>query len=444
MSEKKEKVLSPSELRQLMRADEPATPGAIPFKSDVLNLLTGGVQCGFITELSGNPSMFKSTLACEVVGNTLQLGGHAIVFDKERKMTESRFTSLNIKNANKENDHFWYFKDIVPAEKADDLINIERMFEDCTRIHKSIRTDDLNKVREKFLEGKATKKEIEFYGGRLDCSDQWKSRKTKETQCSAIAGDKGKHFASASQLREEDKSLILIVVDSTTAVPSREEAFDPKTGLPNTSPQPALQARSWSNMLRNCLFFDNRVAMLQLAQIRTAGIMGGPNSRPYKRAAVTSSQEFYNTVRLQIFPGGGGSVLYRDPRSGGILKGDKLVATSDRLYQLGNIVSCSIKKNIDSMKMDVPLFMLGATGTDPVNSLWEFFHQRGFVKHTSGGWWQLTGDFHACWPENFKIESWYNIYCEVGAELWKALQQWKKEIIHGKQTDEESPKQSFR
>ena len=63
MSEKKDKVLSPAELRQSMRADEPSSPGSIPFKSDVLNLLTGGIQCSFITEISGNPSMFKSTLA---------------------------------------------------------------------------------------------------------------------------------------------------------------------------------------------------------------------------------------------------------------------------------------------------------------------------------------------------------------------------------------------
>lgn len=427
-------TMTPAELRQSMRADEPATPGSIPFKSDILNLLTGGVQCGLITEIAGNPSMFKSTLACECVGAALDLGGHAIVFDKERKMTESRFRTLGINKANKDNDHFWYFKDIVPAGKVDDIINIERLFEDCTRIHRAIREDDLNQMRQKFLEGKATKKEIDFYGAALDCGDQWKTRKEKETQCAAIAGKDGKNFASPSQLREEDKSLILIVVDSTTAVPAREEAFDPKTGLPNTSPQPALQARSWSSMLRNCLFFDTRVAMLQLAQIRTAGIMGKGN--PYKRAAVTSSQEFYNTVRLQIYAGGSGSVLYRDPRSGGILKADKLVATSDRLYQLGNIVSCSIKKNIDSMQMDVPLFMLGATGTDPVNSLWEFFHERGFVKHTSSGWWQLQGDFFACWPQNFKIEDWYKIYCEVGAEIWKALNKWKKEIIYGKQNED--------
>lgn len=427
-------TMTPAELRQSMRAGDPATPGFIPFKSDILNLMTGGIQCGFITEISGNPSMFKSTLACEVVGAVLDLGGHAIVFDKERKMTESRFKTLGINKANKDNPFFWYFKDLVPAEKPDDIINVERMFEDCTRIHKVIREDDLRKVRERFLSGVATKKEIEYYGRTLDCGKQWETRKDKEGQCAAIAGKDGKNFATPNQLRQEDKSLILIVVDSTTAVPSREEAFDPKTGLANTSPQPALQARSWSHQLRNCLFMDERVAMLQLAQIRTAGIMGKGNA--YKRPAVTSSQEFYNTVRLQIFAGGSGSVLYRDPRSDGILKADKLVATSDRLYQLGNIVSCSIKKNLDSLQMDVPLFMLGATGTDPVNSLWEFFHQRGFVKHTSGGWWALQGDFHACWPENFKIESWYNIYCEVGAEIWKALNKWKQEIIYGKKTDD--------
>ncbi len=435
-------MMTPKELRQSMRADEPSSAKSIPFKSDILNLLTGGVQCNFITEISGLASMFKSTIACEVVGSALVLGGHAVIFDKERKMTESRFTTLGINNAKKENDHFWYFKDIVPATKHDDIINIERIFEDCTRIHRSIREEDLGKVKQRFLDGRATKKEMEHYANVLGVSDQWKSRKEKASQCAAIAGKDGKNFAIPNQLRAEDKSLILIVVDSTTAVPAREEAFDPKTGLPNLSPQPALQARVWSNLLRNCLFMDERVAMLQLAQIRTAGIMGGRT--PYKRAAVTSSQEFYNTVRLQLFPGGAGTVLYRDPRSGGILKGDKLVATSDRLYQLGNIVTCSIKKNIDAMKMDVPLFMLGATGTDPVNSLWEFFWQRGLVKHTSGGWWQLQEGFFACWPDNFKLESWYSIYCEVGEELWKALLKWKKEIIYGKQEDGQSKEPNFR
>lgn len=426
-----------------MRADEPSSSAYIPFRSDILNLLTGGVQCRFITEIAGNPSMYKSTIACEVVGACLSLGGHAIVFDKERKMTPSRFESLGITNANKDNDHFWYFRDIVPAEKVDDLISIERIFEDVTRIHRSIREDDLRKVKEKFLDGKATKKEMKEYASILGLSDRWESRKDKEGQCAEIAGKDGKNFASPSQLREEDKTLILIVVDSTTAVPAREEAFDPKTGLPNTSPQPALQARSWSSQLRNCLFIDERVAMLQLAQIRTAGIMGKGN--PYKRAAVTSSQEFYNTVRLQIFPGSGqGSVLYRDPKGGGILKGDKFSTQGERLYQLGNIVKCSIKKNIDSLRMDVPLFMLGSSGTDPVNSLWEFLHSHNFVKHTSAGWWELQGDFFECWPQKFKLESWYSIYCEVGAELWKALEKWKQEIIYGKQENEQSTEPKYR
>jgi RecA/RadA recombinase len=434
--------MTPEELRKSMRADEPSSASAIPFKSDILNLLTGGIQCGFITEISGNPSMFKSTLACECVGHALNLGGHVIVFDKERKMTESRFTTLGINNATKNNEHFWYFKDIVPATKADDLINIERLFENATTIHRTIREDDLNKVRARFLEGKAKKEEMEHYAGVLGVSDQWRGRTDKEGQCATIAGKDGKNFVTASQLRQQDKSLILIVVDSTTAVPAREEAFDAKTGLPNLSPQPALQARVWSQLLRNCLFMDERVAMLQLAQIRTAGIMG--KGHPYKRAAVTAAQEFYNTVRLQLYAGGAGSVLYRDPRSGGILKADKLVATSDQLYQLGNIVSCAIKKNLDSMQMDVPLFMLGATGTDPVNSLWEFFHESGFVKHTSGGWWQLQGDFFACWPQNFKIESWFQIYSEVGQEIWKALLNWKKEIIHGKQGNGKGTQPAFR
>lgn len=438
-------MTTPAELRKQMRADEPASSAYIPFKSDILNLLTGGVQCEFITEISGNPSMYKSTIACEVVGAALGLGGHAIVFDKERKMTESRFLSLGITNANKHNDSFWYFKDIVPAESTEDLITIERIFEDCARIHRSVREDDLNKVKQKFLDGRATKEEMKDYASILGVNDRWESRKDKEGKCAEIAGKDGKNFASPNQLREEDKTLILVVVDSTTAVPAREEAFDPKTGLPNTSPQPALQARSWSSGLRNCLFFDSRVAMLQLAQIRTAGIMGGPGSKPYKRAAVTSSQEFYNTVRLQLFPSGGqGSVLYRDPDSGGILKGDKFTTKGNRLYQLGNIVKCSIKKNIDSLRMDVPLFMLGSSGTDPVNSLWEFLHSHSFVKHTSGGWWELQGNFFECWPQKFKLESWYSIYCEVGAELWTALEKWKQEIIYGKQENEQSAEPKYR
>lgn len=434
--------MTPEELRKSMRADEPSSAAAIPFKSDILNLLTGGIQCGFITEISGNPSMFKSTLACECVGHALALGGHVIVFDKERKMTGSRFQTLGIHNANKDNDHFWYFRDIVPASNVDDIINIERLFENTATIHRTIREDDLKKVRQRFLDGKAKKEEMEHYARVLGVGDQWRSRAEKEGQCAAIAGKEGRNFASPSQLRTQDKSLILIVVDSTTAVPAREEAFDPKTGLPNLSPQPALQARVWSQLLRNCLFMDERVAMLQLAQIRTAGIMG--QRQPYKRAAVTAAQEFYNTVRLQLYAGGAGSVLYRDPRSGGILKADKLMATSDRLYQLGNIVSCSIKKNLDSMQMDVPLFMLGATGTDPVNSLWEFFHERGFVKHTSGGWWQLQGDFYPCWPQAFKIENWFQIYSEVGQEIWKALNKWKNEIIYGKQENGKSAEPNFR
>jgi RecA/RadA recombinase len=412
-----------ADLRAEKHLGTPRKIYSVPFRSDVLNLFTGGVKFGHVTEISGNPGMFKSTILAEVAIHGLDNGAHVVVHDKERKLTESRFLSLGCKIANKSNPKFWYHEDDFP----DYVLTLERMFEDMHEIWAGVRLDDLEQLQKKFTDGKATKVQQSRY-------EHLVPKPKKENKKSMASWQKkvADKLKSPAQLDDEDKTPIIWIVDSVTATPNADEAIDPTTGKPNLKPTMAKNARVWSDLFRTCGFLDAKVAALHIAQIRTAGI-GSPRGA-YKKAAVPTANEFYATNRIKIFPRSGGS-LYRDPDEPESISIGSKVGKEEKIFQVGSIIMASIDKNLEGVSTNVPLYMLASTGTDVINSLFEFLSLRNLIA-TKGGYYAFDDKF---WPERggqtFRRGEFTQIYLEAGAEMLKKLVTWKELIQHGRLTD---------
>lgn len=419
----KKQLPSLEELRGKKGLSAPSKITSIPFRSDALNLFTGGVKKNHVTEISGMPSMYKSTLLAEVAGEVLAGEGVVVIHDKERKLTEPRFISLGINNANRSNSRFWYFTDDLPEY----VLTIEQMYVDIHDIVGAVRRDDLQKLKEKFTAGKATKAQVEAYWNLTGYKTKPKTGKGEKNEKGqkAIA----KKLVSPSQLDDADKTTVLWIVDSVTSIPCADEAYDKATGLPNKSPGMAKCARVWSEQFRISAFMDSEVAVLHIAQIRTAGI-GSPRGT-YKKSAVPAANEFYATNRLKIFPRSGGA-LYRNPDDEGTILIGQTTPKESRLFKIGQIITVAIDKNIEGVNTEVPIYMLASTGTDVINSMWEFLSLRGFLKGGHGGYWSLS---EKLWPEKSaeKITraSFTQFYLEHGQELYQRLKVWKEKITHG-------------
>lgn len=423
MAKKQKELPSLEDLRSKKGLSAPSKLTSIPFRSDALNLFTGGVKKGHVTEISGMPSMYKSTLLAEVAGEVLAGDGVVIIHDKERKLTENRFTSLGINNADRRNPKFWYHTDDLP----DYVLTIEKMYEDVHDIIGAVRRDDLQKLKEKFTAGKASKAQVESYWNLAGYKTKPKTGKGEKNEKGqkAIA----KKLVSPSQLDGSDRTSVLWIVDSVTSIPCANEAFDKTTGRPNNAPTMALCARIWSEQFRRSAFMDSEVAVLHIAQIRTAGI-GSPRGA-YKKSAVSAAGEFYATNRLKIFPRSGGA-LYRNPDDDSTILIGQTAPKESRLFKIGQIITVAIDKNIEGVNTEVPIYMLSSTGTDVINSMWEFLVMRGFLLGGHGGYWSLS---EKVWPEQAHAKitraSFTQFYLDHGRELYQRLKIWKEKITHG-------------
>jgi RecA/RadA recombinase len=421
---KKKSILSLEQLRAQKYLSTPGKISCVPYRSDVLNLFTGGgVKFGHVTEISGAPHMFKSTLLAEVVGAALNMGAHVVIHDKERKLTAGRFASLGIKGADKSNPKFWYHEDLFP----DYVLTLERMFEDMHEIWAGARLDDLRSLKSAFEAGEASAELCDRYA---HLNPKQRPKTTDKKKFASWQKQTAKNLLSVAQLDDEDRTPIVWIVDSVTAIPGDDEAIDPTTGKPNLKPSIAANARIWSTQFRVCGFMDSKVASLHIAQVRTAGIGKG---QAYKKAAVAVANEFYATNRIKIFPRAGGQ-LYRDPKNlNSIVIGSKAETSNDRAYQIGQIIMASIDKNLEGIRMTVPLYMLAETGTDVINSLFEFLTENKLVV-SAGGYYTWDPDF---WPErageNFRREGFTDIYLDpkLRVELYQKLVHLKERIKHG-------------
>lgn len=420
MAKKTKAILSLEAIRsQLGGLRELTTPEFIPFRSDILNLFTGGVSYGGFLEIAGDPGLFKSTLAAEIIGAALDTNAYVIVHDKELKLEKLRFTTLGVHTANKNNPRFFYFRQNWPEYR----LTIEQYFEDIQKLYTSIRHDDLSRLRNQFKENTASDEAYDYYRRYLLPDERNKTRTPGRS--SKIA----EKLVVPSLLRQSDKSHILTVLDSTTATPANEEAPDANGEVHNS--QPAIRARVWSEQLRRMMWLDDRVAGLHLAQKRLALSFKGPS---YQKAGVTTAQEFHYNGRLMMVRMSNGQ-LWRNPKGHDLLIGTKDTTQDDRIDQVGQIMLAKIDKSLKGLKTSVPLFMLGQSGTDVVNSMWQFLLQRGLIKHHYQGKHKFDHHlFTAIWPSEtttFKVGEFIDFYRAEGARLWSVLQSYLHLLLTG-------------
>jgi len=425
MAKKTKAILSLEAQRQHMQGlRDLSMPEFIPFKSDILNLFTGGVAFGGITEIAGDPNLFKSTISAEVIGAAIAMGAHVIVHDKERKLDESRFSTLGIHSANKANTKFWYFAQDWPAYR----LTIEQYFTDVLNLFTSIRHDDLQKVKRAFDSNIAIDEAYDYYRRYLPAAEASKARTASRAKTLAA------RLTMPSMLRKQDRSYILTVLDSTTATPADEEAPDENGEVKKESK--AVRARVWSEQLRNMMWVDDCVAGLHVAQKRMHLNFGG-NS--YKKAAVTTAQEFHYNCRIMTVPMAGGK-LTRNPEDNTITIGSpSKVSVDNRRNQVGQIILAKINKSLKGVNTEVPLFMLAQTGTDVINSMWQFLVNSGAIKHHHQGKYKFVHELFAkMWPnERFNPVTFIKFYQDEGQRLWHVLQQYMHLMLTGRVPEEE-------
>ena len=419
MAKKSKAIRSLEAQREYMAGiQEISAPEYIPFRSDLLNLFVGGIGFGGFTEISGDPNLYKSTIAAEVIGAALTMGAHVIVHDKERKLEQSRFTTLGIHGANKQNPKFWYFRQDWPRYR----LTIEQYFRDMLDLFTVIRNDDLQRVKREFEDNSASDEAYEYYRRCLPEKERTKARTAGRAKTVASK------LVIPALLRKQDRSRILTVLDSSTATPADEEAPDENGEVGGDGK--ALRARVWSKELCNMMWADDRVAGLHLAQKRLHLNFGG---RSYKKAASTTAQEFYYNCRMMTIPMAGGR-LTRNPDDGTIIIGNpQNVAKEKQINQIGQIILMAIHKTLRGVKTEIPLFMLAMTGTDVVNSMWQFLVQRGLITHHHQGAYKFKhGMFSRIWPnETFKPVEFINFYRNEGQRLWGVLQDYMHVMLTG-------------
>lgn len=399
----------------------------IPYRSDLLNLFLGGVELGSFTEISGAPAMFKSTIAVEVAIEALKRGAIVAIHDKERKFKEERFQSLGMDSV-MSNPNFFYYVDEFPEYR----LTVKSYFDDMSQLWSGVRSEDLDVVRQRFLDDDVDDEMWEYYSQYLPPSKQGK----KSTSRCKELGEK--YLKTISVLREADRRMIVSILDSTTSVPSSKESPEmmPDGKVERTAKvNPAMQGVEWSEEMRRCMWLDSRVGGIHIGQLRMKlNLVGGPS---YEKAAVTRTQEFYNSHRIMLKSRGNRFKLYRRSKTGEIVIGEK-ATMEDKAFEVGMIVNAKLTKNLTGIRTDIPLFMLAYRGTDPINSLWEFFHQNAIIKHHHGGRYLFEHPVFArvfAGTPNFTRVEFLTMYAERGAEMGRALRDYKEYLQTGELVD---------
>lgn len=351
----------------------------IPFRSDYLNLLTGGgIPTNGFTEIFGDPGMFKSTLAAELSITTLRdLGGVLVIHDTENKLKDDRFSSLGFQLPNaEESDHYWRFIGNWPKYR----LTIEGYFQDMSQIVSLSRMEDLALAKERLLDGTMPDREVFLY--RAFCGASIKSPDdVTDAHRKAIE----KNLVEPGQLLSQHRRLILSVIDSASALPAEAEVPDAITGKVEKA-NVALRAGVWSEQLRRWGWLDDRVACLHIAQKRLDLKFKGPS---FQKAASTTAQNFYYTLRISLRKAAQGA-LYRLP-DGTLLEHAK-AETDDKHHQVGSVIVAKTEKSAFGIGTSIPLVMLNFSGTDVIWSAWKTLLALGLLKHTSGGWYAFTHD----------------------------------------------------
>ena len=359
----------------------------LPTRNDILNAyLGGGLLVGCFNEIAGDPGLFKTTFlvecAVDVINEVYPIAkdGVVLIFDREGRIKEGRVTTLG----GPLHHPRWIHHTNQPY-----TLTIEHVFEECAKTICRVREHDLLKVKVA-IEGTGTDSDraAAYY------ADVLKTGKNRPAISKAL-GNKW------NLLRTEDRTLIFVGIDSMTAMPSdavmsvatkmkpessnADEREVARREEHQTTNQPGREALSWSMAFRNCTWMDDRVVGVSTAQMRTRGLMKG--SGGYSAPAVSSAGEFYGRVRIVVHPASGGA-LYQAP-DGNILMTAK--TNDDKRHQIGWNLIYRVKKTATGVMCPVPAFMLGISGTDRANTVFEYLASAKIIE-AAGGWYSVNED----------------------------------------------------
>lgn len=368
----------------------------LPTRNDILNLyLGGGFIIGSVNEIHGRPAHFKTRILTEEIVIAQSLDAWQIVFDREGRITHDAISSLG---GDPDHDKLIYVGN-DPYQ-----LTIGRVFHLAHEMVHEIRRRDLEVVVKKLKAKKPPKKLLDAYRRRVGLLDSAKaSDVVKALVGSRTVNRKKEEVWHTHLLLSEHRSLILMEIDSTTALAAVSEVVGDKPKAKNddyfeqlirtaedSSNSLGQGAREWSVFFRTMSWMDDRVCMLVTSQLRKTGFGSGT---VFDRAAQPSANDFYGRTRLNI-KGMAGGKIHPHPKGGGLYLGSPESLTYDqRATVLG------LKLWIDALKTSgakvqgfkCPAFMLGATGTDRPNTVWEFLYHEGLITHQSAGRWKTDG-----------------------------------------------------
>lgn len=360
-----------------------------PTRNDPLNChLGGGWLFGALNEVYGGPGLFKTTLCGELVADMLRAKGCVVVFDREERLNHERLATLGADVVSPQ---------LLYHHNQPYLLTVEYIFQRATEIVWHIRTEDIKAVIRKLLSKKPPKTLLDRYQRRLGMTGKVTAKKVAGALRYADGNKKETFYAHL--LCPEDKTDIAIIVDSVTAVPSLTQVAGDKlkSKVPDRvevqirqdavgSDSLGQSARAWSAAFQQCRFLDENVLMLATAQMRMAGF--GSITGPFQAAAEPNAHGFYARNRLYVMPNRGGTFIYAHPDGGFAYDADSLTA-QQRDACVGRRVRYYVKKTIAHAETSVPAFMIGATGTDRANTVWEYLLDRNILVSAGAGNYQI-------------------------------------------------------
>ncbi len=366
-------------------------------RNDPLNIhLGGGLLVGCINEIFGDADMFKTTFLAENIADVLANDGWAIVHDREDRLTHER-----IRLVGGDPDH----PRLVYRSNNPYTLTIEDAFMHAARTLFSIRTLELEEVVKALLSKKPPEKLRLRYARRIGAPSPEKAR-AADVAKALIHTVNGERIVNTHLLLPEDMRLILWVLDSVTALPPLTAIAD-KAAVEKAHTNRDLSERSirtgedgsgaigqgaqrWSSSFRDAAFVDARVCGLFSAQTRLHGLTSG---NPYKDAAEPGALKFYTRTRIQVYPMEN-PVIYADVETGNLFF-TATPTSAQKEMAVGKRIWMHVKKTAACGSFRVPAFMLGRTGTDRCNTVWEFMVDRGIFKHMSSGRYAVTAPIPA-------------------------------------------------
>lgn len=367
---------------------QPPAQEFLPTRNFPLNvLLGGGLPLGLVHEVSGSPGLGKTSFCLETAGDALKAKYQVLLMDREGTMSADRMRHHGIDPSS---PRLWYYSN-QPA-----VLTIEQVFRYTAAAVFEIRTADCQKVVEKLGDSPSATLLKRYQEVFRDPSLDAKGIVKKLT--GTYKKEKVWYY---QYLHQKDRTPILWIVDSITSMPGQSELVAKMDSSVESNQQlqimaggsgsnaQALAARAWSSELRNQPFIDSRFVGVWTAQMR----MSQYNNNWFEDEAEPNATKFYGRCRLRLTPmGGKESFLHLDPKGDGLLYSVGNLAYDETHAPVGRRLWVNAKKVAGLARFRVP-WVWAYGQTDAINTVWEFFVDRGVLTTTRAPNYYVAANF---------------------------------------------------